>query len=372
MWADAYRALRWGLASSKHSRTSRCYRVPVAWCPRGVHAGLTCSPLHLDHKLLRHRNLCSAPAPVPVNVFRDKGRIALLFTDQEPGHPWLQRNTAAWCQAWAAVSLSGHSRWPGSLCPCDSLKQQQLPRPSHGPHNPATEPAQTLTWPQPRIRPGSLRTGHTVDRRARWARFCWFGCLMKGEERLPWPGMPPHLWPLPTLPGWPHTPHLHPSPHMKSSHFVSLNSASYGVNLLFWPPPLPAHVGVTGTYQPDWTPCRQEPSSQAGRPLPSAQHLLPRLARSRLASALALFIWTLVWNKLPLPPLLPACPETFPAAEVMVPKCWQSTKENYRMAVWSLPGHGEAGFQIFLLSVCFTLSVFSVKTMRSFSSLKTF
>lgn len=30
---------------------------------------------------------------------------------------------------------------------------------------------------------------------------------------------------------------------MKSSHFVSLNSASSGVNLPFWPPPLPARVG---------------------------------------------------------------------------------------------------------------------------------
>lgn len=61
------------------------------------------TPLHLDHKLLQHHDLCSVPVPVPVNVFRDKGRTAPLFTDYELGRPWLQRN-AACCQAWAAES----------------------------------------------------------------------------------------------------------------------------------------------------------------------------------------------------------------------------------------------------------------------------
>lgn len=60
---------------------SPCHLVS-AGCPHRPHL---LTPRRLDHKLLQHHDLCSAPAPVPVNVFRDKGRTAPLFTDQERG-----------------------------------------------------------------------------------------------------------------------------------------------------------------------------------------------------------------------------------------------------------------------------------------------
>ena len=60
---------------------SPCHLVS-AGCPHRPHL---LTPRRLDHKLLQHHDLCSAPAPVPVNVFMDKGRTAPLFTDQERG-----------------------------------------------------------------------------------------------------------------------------------------------------------------------------------------------------------------------------------------------------------------------------------------------
>ena len=73
--------------------------IPVTWCPQGVHTGLTCSPLVTWITSCFSTMTCAQLLP--------QCQLTSSGTRAEQLRCSLTRNTA-WCQAQAAVSLSGH------------------------------------------------------------------------------------------------------------------------------------------------------------------------------------------------------------------------------------------------------------------------